>query len=314
MEDPLLNRIGRGNKVVGFVKDNKAKLTSTPNIMGVHVPNIEALIQMALDNDSKATENTTGLAEHKSDEREELEANLFHVCAGLGAYAESVGDQLLSRLINTTASDLQNLRELPLVQFAELVLEKITTPIAKELEAKFNVSSNDISDLTKSINEFTSYLAKPRQAIAVKKAYREMAILNVKEIDDEIEKIARAMGTYKKSNRLLYEIFEATNTIDDLGVGKSSSEGKETKGTIDANSTEKILTLTLFDVSNAISLSANGGDLVFSVQKGGVPIGNKLLVINGTKVKTTLGALATSGDEIVVTNNNNFVVSWTIVV
>jgi hypothetical protein len=174
------------------------------------------------------------------------------------------------------------------------------------------VKATDIADLNESVTNFKSYLAKPRQTIAEKKAYREMAIINVDDMETEIAKITRAMGTYKKSNRLLYEIYDATNIIDDLGVGKSSSNGNVTSGKVDANSTVKALTLNQFDASLAITLSAKGADLIFSVQKGGVTVGNKLLVTNGTSVKTTLGALADEGDELVVINNNNAVGNWSV--
>jgi hypothetical protein len=139
-----------------------------------------------------------------------------------------------------------------------------------------------------------------------------MAIINVDDMEAEIAKVTRAMGTYKKSNRLLYEIYEATNTIDDLGVGKSTSSGKVSSGQIDANSTKSVISFPQFNPAEAITFSAKGGDLVFSVLKGGVTVGNKLLVIDGTNIKTTLGALNDDGEEIVAINNNGMVVNWSI--
>ncbi|MFP5042307.1 hypothetical protein [Parasediminibacterium sp. JCM 36343] len=188
------------------------------------------------------------------------------------------------------------------MEFAKYVLGKAQpTAVATVLAASHNVSAADITDLSGNITSFEAIIAKPLQSKAETQAYGKMVELNLDDLDDILDKIRQDMRSYRKTNRLLFETFEATDVLDVYGKGSSTSVYS---GSLNAGESKAVTTF-VYASSTPVTLESTSKQAVdFQLYKKGVAVGTAFTVQGNTAATTTLGNIAADGDALFVKNNS----------
>jgi hypothetical protein len=308
MDDKQTNQLGQAEKVVTFLTDHAKELTPTPEVISKLLPELQANIQETLDNDALATQDNTGHTEDKGDDRVNLEDAVFHVSTGLVSYADDTDDFVLQNMIEFPISTIQGFRDMRLAQYAETILDKVTNPtVAAALADKHNVVADDITELQTLATNFKSKIATPLEKRAEAVAYGKLVDRNLAAVKQTLEKIRRKMKTYRKTNRLLFDMFEAVDVTDDYGQGGSSSN--TISGTVGMGETKQAIPLDTYTATQAITLNNKGTvALIFIAYLQGTAVGTSITVAPGISIKTRLGTLASNADAIFVQNTNTTVV------
>ncbi len=310
MDDKQSNQVGRAQKDATFLTSHAADLTATPEIGTTLLPLLKTQIETALDNDALATQDNTGHTEDKSDDRTNLEDAVFHVATGLVSYADDAEDFVLQNMIEFPVSAIQGFRDIRLAQYAETVLDKVAVPaIATALAAKHNVTTAAITELQTLTTNFKNKIAIPLEKRAEAAAYGKLVDRNISAINQTLDKIRRKLNTYRKTNRLLYDMFEAVDVLDSFGQGGSASN--TISGTIGAGETKQAIPITAFAATTPVKLLNKGTTtLAFIAYLNGVANGTLVTVPAGATVQTNLGALANNADAIYVQNTGTLLGSW----
>jgi hypothetical protein len=216
-------------------------------------------------------------------------------------------DFVLQNMIEFPISTIQGFRDMRLLQFAETILEKVKVPaVAAALAAKHNVSADDITELETLASSFKAKIATPLAKRAEAAAYGKLVDRNIAAVKQTLEKIRRKMKTYRKTNRLLFDMFEAVDVTDNYGQGGSG--GNTISGTVAAGETKQAIPVDPYIATQAITLNNKGTvALLFTAYLQGVAMGTPLTVAAGTSTKTTLGTLANNANAIFVQNTNTTV-------
>ena len=300
MNDVQTNQLGRAQKDAQFLTDHAANLTATPEIAATLLPELQAAIQKVLDDDALATQDNTGNAAGKSDVRLALEESVFHVAMGLVSYADDQDDFVMQNMFDFTISDIEHFRDSRLQQYAQSVHTAASgAAVAAALAADHNVSAADITDLNTDIGDFSDVIATPLEKRAESVAYGKLVDRDLVAVNQVLDKVRRKMRTYRKTNRLLFDMFTATDTIDDFGHGKT---GSTISGSVGVGETKQVVLIT-YDAAAGITMQNTGVVLLdFSLYLAGTAQGTPISVAAGTTVTTTMGALATDGNELRVHN------------
>jgi hypothetical protein len=308
MDDKQTNQLGQAEKVTTFLTEHAKELNPTPEVISKLLPELQANIQETLDNDAIATQDNTGHAEDKGDDRVNLEDAVFHVATGLVSYADDTDDFVLQNMIECPISTIQGFRDMRLTQYAETILDKVTNPtVATALAAKHNVVADDITELQTLSTSFKAKIATPLEKRAEAAAYGKLVDRNLAAVKQTLEKIRRKMKTYRKTNRLLFDMFEAVDVTDDYGHGASGSN--TTSGTVSIGETKLAMPITNYSADLPIKFTNKGPvSLVFTAHLQSTVVGTPITVLAGSSTATTLGAIATNLDNIYVQNTSTTMV------
>lgn len=220
MNDVLANYVSRGQKVADFITDHTADLTATPDVTGTLGTALQEAIGKANEDDSKASADTTGYAEQKQQLRTQLQDDTFHLSSALVSYADDNNNFVMMNMFDFSYAALSKFRENRLISFAEQVLAQATdATVLAALKTNHNVTDDDITAEEDDIEGFNTFLAKPKQQTGEKSAWNKQVERDVQLVNDTVERIARKMATYRKTNPFLYDAFEAIHKIDDMGHG-----------------------------------------------------------------------------------------------
>lgn len=220
MNDVLANYISRGQKVTDFITDHTADLAATPDVTGTLHTTLQKAIGTANEDDAKASADTTGYSEQKQQLRTTLQDDTFHLSSALVSYADDNNDFVMMNMFDFTYAAISKFRENRLLSFAEQVLAQATdATVLAALKTNHNVTDDDIAALQADIESFNAFLAKPKQQIGEKSAWNKQVERDVQLVNDTVDRIARKMATYRKTNPFLFDAFEAIRKIDDMGHG-----------------------------------------------------------------------------------------------
>lgn len=300
MNDQQENRLSRNEKITSFLDKHKDELNATPAIGAALLPQLIALNQKMRSDDEHAVQDNTGYADSKEDTEEKLENMTDHVGSGLESYADDADDFVLMNSVEFTLSQIQAFRDNRLLQYAQFVYGKATDKnIQPVLTADHNISVEDIETLGKLIGNYETALPLPQQTKGESVAWGKQVDRDLAEADKILVRIRRKMSTYRTTNILLFDGFQAVDSVDDTGSHKSKER------TISAGKTESALTLSSFSASAPIGLQNTGSKaLRFALYEKGKASGDPVTVNGGTSLSTTLGNLGSSGDELMVINDD----------
>lgn len=304
MNDVQLNRLARAQKVSQFLADHETDLTPTPIITATFKTQLDDRIAQVLNDDALATQDNTGNAAEKSETRTLLEESVYHVASGLVSYADDTNDFVMQNTFDFTISQIQGFRDSRLQQFAHTVHAKASdAAIAAVLETDHNVSAADLTELSSTSKDFDEQIGAPLEKRAESVAYGKLVDRDLSAVEETLDKIRRKMSTYRKTNRLLFDMFTEVDKIDDFGHGGKSSD---ISGSVNAGETKVVASpIYPYNAGANITLQNTGTvPLTFTVYLGGTPQGTGVTVNAGTTLTTTWGALAASGDALMVTNSN----------
>lgn len=302
MDDKQDNRLKRADKVNLFLTTNAAQLTATPLIGTTLQPALAAAITKTSNDDMLATMDTTGEAVNKSTLAKNLVEEVFHISSGLVSYADDTNDFLLMNMVQFVISDIENFRDDRLLQFCDFVFDKANDATIKAaLIAEHNVTATEIAELQTNTNAYRLVIAAPAFDRSTKVAYGKLVDRDLTDIDDILNRIRIKMRTYRKTNRLLYDTFVATDTVDDTGSHNSAVFN----GIVPPSTSAKITAIT-FSAGNQIKFeNLAQTSLIFTIFKYGSPIGSDLTVAANATTTITMGAMASDGDELHVKNTSN---------
>jgi len=302
MNDVQTNQLGRAQKVNQFLQEKLTQLTATPDVNATLQPKLAAAIKKANDSDKHAVQDDSGETTTKSEARSDLEESSDHLGSGLVSYGDDIDDFVLMQMFDFPISTIEGFRDNRLLEYAKSVSEKVRdATIAAALAASHNVSAADITDHNTNITNFETDIATPITRKAERTAWGKQVDRDITAVNDTLEKIRRKMRTYRKTNRLLFETFQATDTVDDFGHGGTKGN---VSGSVNFSSTVLAATIT-YAAEAPVTLQNTGATaLSFQMYKSGAPIGTAVAVAAGTTVTTTMGNMAPDGDSIYVTNNS----------
>lgn len=302
MNDVQTNQLGRAQKVNQFLQEKLAQLAATPDLNATLQPTLAAAITKANDSDNHAVQDDSGEAATKSEERTALEESSDHLSSGLVSYGDDTNDFVLMQMFDFPISTIEGFRDNRLLEYAKSVSEKVAVAtIATALAASHNVSAADITAHNTNITNFETDIATPITRKAERTAWGKQVDRDITAVNDTLEKIRRKMRTYRKTNRLLFETFAATDTIDDFGHGGS---GGTVSGTVNFSSTVLAANIS-YNGSAAVTLQNTGATpLNFQMYKSGAPIGTAITVAAANTAPSTMGKMAPDGDSIYVINNS----------
>lgn len=311
MNDVQTNQLGRAQKVNKFLLEKIAQLTATPDLNATLQGQLADAIAKAFKSDAHAVQDDSGSTTTKSEVRTSLEESCDHLGSGLVSYGDDTDDYVLMQLFEFPISTIQGFRDSRLLQYAKSVSEKVAdATIAAALAANHNVSADDIAAHSANTTAFEADIATPVTRKAERTAWGKQVDRDIDAVNQILEKIRRKMRTYRKTNRLLFDTFTATDTIDDLGHGGSSGS---VSGTVNISTTTLAANIT-YGADDVVTLQNTGAaPLSFQMHQTGTPIGTAINVAAGTTITTTMGNFASGGDSIYVTNaSTNATGSYTI--
>jgi hypothetical protein len=206
-------------KVQDNLEDNALAYASHTKIAPAKVL-LDAQIQAIVEAAGRATENTTGVAEDKAEERQALENVMYDIANGIHSYAKDTGNKTLANKVKYTKSDLQKLMDELLYEKAMRLTTYLTPVIVAELP-NYNVAATDIANLPVLINNYFAAMPEVKDAI-------EGKTIGGNDVDRAIEasrKILEDLDGYVNSYRnnaatvALWEEYRLARAIDDNPSG-----------------------------------------------------------------------------------------------
>ena len=174
----------------------------------------------------------------------ELAALGADVAASLSLYYEANGDRKGLREVDETEYSLKNYRDSDLATNVLLLQKRITPVISAQLESTYNLTPGSVLALSTKLDEYYVLIKDPQNERSESSAYNKDVD---KLIDDSriflIEKLDRAMLTYRQSNRWLWNYYQSMRLIDDTGSRNELSGFDVQTITINAGATIAVDTL-----------------------------------------------------------------------
>lgn len=163
-----------------------------------------------------------GVALDKRTKRARMLSRAQAVADSVFAYAEDQGDVVLRAKVSYTPSSLGKGRDAVVGQRCQGIHAEATA-VVTELGA-YGVTSDDLEDLQKAIDDYVATIGSPRSALTVRKgATAEIALLvkdSLKILNNRMDKL---MGEFAASAPAFYQEYFDARMILDMG-GRSSNE------------------------------------------------------------------------------------------
>ena len=287
--------------VSDFLSDNEDETADHPKIPDVRTA-LDDNIGKIAEADGKATEDTTGVTEDKSETRTLLEKAGFKVATALKGYALDIKDRTLFRKVNVTATELGKKRDTQLYVDAKR-LHKIAVPLIASL-ADFRYQPADLTALSNRAENFFGAIPQTKDARQDKVVAGEAVDKLMADTDKNVLiTLDVYMDSYKDDNNDLWKEYQLARQIDDTGSNSSGSE--DFADTVPPDTTEQITTFT-YDEELSLDFSNTGPvPLTFFVMEDGVLVaGSEFTLAPGGSQSGTLGDFAASGNELMVKNED----------
>jgi len=160
---------------------------------------------------------TTGVAENKQKEEDEMINKTVSIASAVFAYASVIGDNELKEKINYSPSKLRKSRDTILRDRCQLVHEE-TSKVIDNL-GDYGILAADLEELQQEIDDYAAIIAKPRTAIGTRATATAQLIELFKQGDDVLNsRLDKLMEQYKSNNPDFYISYKNARSIIDLGV------------------------------------------------------------------------------------------------
>jgi hypothetical protein len=287
-------------KVQDHLEDNAAAYSTHVQIAPAKAL-LDAKIQGIVEAAGIATEDITGVAEDKKAARNTLIATMFLVANALNSYAEDNNMNELAKKARYIMSDLQTMQDTLLYEKAQRLPTLITPAIAPLLTAGYNITDADLGNLPIHTTAYFTAIPEVKDAIEA----RAVAGRKIDRLQTEsrtlLKKIDGYVDSYRFSNVDLWEEYYMARAIDDNPSGGGADVYEDD---VNPNSTEKVIDPLEYNAATPVKFENLGGVILqFALAFNGVATGSWVTVNPGETVETTMGAMASGCDSMVVQNN-----------
>jgi len=288
-------------KVQDNLEDNAIAYSDHAQIAPAKVL-LDAEIQSIIEAAGRATENTTGAAEDKQEDRTALEHIMYKVAKGVWSYATDNSDKKLAKKVKYTASELEKIQDTEL-HFKALRLAVLIDPVIAAALVNYRITPADITALSTATGNYFSAIPEPKDAIEDKTIAGNEVDRHITKSREILVKLDGYVETYRfdEPTISLWEGYQLARAIDDNPSGGGADVYE---GDVNPGSTQKVVDSLEYNAATPVKFENLGGViLLFALAFNGVATGNWVTVNPGETVETTLGAMAPGGDSIVVQNN-----------
>ena len=287
-------------KVQDHLEDNAAAYSTHLQIAPAKAL-LDAKIQGIVEAAGIATEDITGVAEDKKAARNTLIATMFLVANALNSYAEDNNMNELAKKARYIMSDLQTMQDTLLYEKAQRLPTLITPAIDPLLTAGYNITDADLGNLPIHTTAYFTAIPEVKDAIEA----RAVAGRKIDRLQTEsrtlLKKIDGYVDSYRFSNVDLWEEYYMARAIDDNPSGGGADVYEDD---VNPNSTEKVIDPLEYNAATPVKFENLGGVILqFALAFNGVATGSWVTVNPGETVETTMGAMASGCDSMVVQNN-----------
>jgi len=160
---------------------------------------------------------TTGVAENKQKEEDEMVNKTISIASAVFVYANVISDHELKAKVNYSPSKLKRSRDTILKDRCQVVHDE-SSKVIDDL-ADYGILPADLEELQKEINDYAAIIAQPRTAINTR-ATATAQLVELFKQGDEILKIRldKLMVQYQNNNTDFYINYRNARNIIDLGV------------------------------------------------------------------------------------------------
>jgi hypothetical protein len=197
-----------------WVDQPPAAFTALAGELGPKVNGLTALI-------ASQQAATTGFAEDKAREEQELESIAHEISQALAGWFESVNRQADASRIDLSLSAWQRMRDTELVAKAQLLHQDLKNALATNAAelADYGLELNDAIALAKETADFETILASPAAAISGRKALTTALRPKFREVGELLGRMDRLVLRFRKTTdgKRFADTWQATRIIRDLG-------------------------------------------------------------------------------------------------
>lgn len=224
MDSKQEDKFGMFLKVDSFLGDHATDLSVNIAFADIKI-RLAALIEKAVQADSTATRNLTGLNTDKKEKRKNLEIAILTIAAACRGYYTTNHDPYKKALVKLTPTDVFRMRDTELIKQADQVHD-VADPIKANL-TPWVVADTDVDDLLTLVNTYRPALVKGTRETDIS----GVAGTQVDVIFADIDKLLREeaddqMAVYEFTNNPLFLEYKLARAIDDSG-GNSGTDGYE---------------------------------------------------------------------------------------
>ena len=164
---------------------------------------------------------TTGFAEDKAREEQELESIAHEISQALAGWFESVNRQADAARIDLTLSAWQRMRDTELIAKARLLHQDLNSALATNAAelADYGLELNDAIALAKETADFETIIASPAAAISGRKALTNTLRPKFREVGELLGRMDRLVLRFRKTadGKRFADTWQATRIIRDHG-------------------------------------------------------------------------------------------------
>jgi hypothetical protein len=164
---------------------------------------------------------TTGFAEDKAREEQELESIAHEISQALAGWFESVNRQADAARIDLSLSAWQRMRDTELIAKARLLYQDLNSALANNAAelADYGLKLNDAIALAKETADLETIIASPAAAISGRKALTNTLRPKFREVGELLGRMDRLVLRFRKTadGKRFADTWQATRIIRDLG-------------------------------------------------------------------------------------------------
>ena len=164
---------------------------------------------------------TTGFAEDKAREEQELESIAHEISQALAGWFESVNRQADAARIDLSLSAWQRMRDTELIAKARLLHQDLNSALATNAAelADYGLELNDAIALAKETADLETIIASPAAAISGRKALTSTLRPKFREVGELLGRMDRLVLRFRKTadGKRFADTWQATRIIRDLG-------------------------------------------------------------------------------------------------
>ena len=307
MNDVQRNKLMMINKVIEFFQEHGPVLFPLNPGLEDDVDALIALRDAILDDDTEATQDTTGIAEDKVIDRTDVVRTSKRVGKALVAYYMQTNNRTLKNRykINDSAWDTYNDAEV--LKMSGLIKKGGATVGAAALAPFNGFLPADLTAQSDAHDAFLDIVALPTEKRSEKVSYGILVDRHYEEADKLLQDtIDDKMELHEETHPQEYLEYKGARGIDDTGNSGGSSSIINYSGTLAANSVNSPGTIGTYAPDVNIQLKATGTvAITFGLLNGAAPAGSTITVPAGGTLNVVLSAFgATSATAIFVKNDS----------
>ncbi|MGE0634908.1 MAG: hypothetical protein AB7G44_12810 [Bacteroidia bacterium] len=302
MNDVQENKYSMYLVVQDHLDDNAASYADHPKIVAAK-PIFDQLILDIEEADGQASENITGVADDKGEERDDLEKIAFKVAGALQSYAKDIKDRKLMLKTRQSLSDFKKMRDGTL-NIKARHLHKLATPLLPSL-VDYRLTPADVALLETERTEYLDMVPETTDAIIDKQVAGEKVDELMKKADNLLLDVDGYVDSYRFENPTLWSDYQLSRAIIDAGGGGGGGGAEIVfSGTVPPMSNE-VKGPVVYNAATPVALQNNSMvTLGFQLQMSGISSGMIVNVPPMSTQNTTLGAMGANGNEIRISNND----------